>query len=176
MVRPSAINAVTKPGGTLIVTSNQKEDELVQHIHRRDTSYKLAIIPGEASFAGLWVYKDDGTDARCLAAALKAEPTMCSIASLESAIRENIGSETHIEAAREVYEDLRPVEIEPGQGNDEVPFTFELLKWHEIASGRRHRRRGRPRGFQGRRGRLRAGAQPLLQEMVDPHHASGRVF
>ena len=57
------INAVTKPGGTLIVTSNQKEDELVKHIHRRETPYKLAIIPGEASFAGLWVYKNDGTDA-----------------------------------------------------------------------------------------------------------------
>ena len=158
------INAVTKPGGTLIVTSNQKEDELVQHIHRRDTPYKLAIIPGEASFAGLWVYKDDGTDARCLAAALKAEPSMCSIASLESAIRENIGSETHIEAAREVYEDLRPVEIEPGQGNDEVPFTFELLKWHEMRQGVVIDGVGGHEGFRGGEGGYEPGRNPYFKK------------
>ena len=70
------ITAVTKPGGTLIVTSNYKTDDLVKHIHRRGTPYKLAIVPGGASMAGLWVYKNDGTDARVLGAALKAEPSI----------------------------------------------------------------------------------------------------
>ena len=158
------INAVTKPGGTLIVTSNQKEDELVKHIHRRETPYKLAIIPGEASFAGLWVYKNDGTDARCLGAALKAEPTMCSIASLESAIRENIGTETHVEAAREVYEDLRPVEIEPGEGNDEVPFTFELLKWHEMRQGVVIDGVGGHEGFRGGEDGYEPGRNPYFKK------------
>ena len=129
------INAVTKPGGTLIVTSNYKTNDLVKHIHRRDTPYKLAVIPGGASMAGLWVYKNDGTDARCLGAALKAEPNICSMASLEQAIRENIGGDAHVEAARASFEDTRPDEIKPGQGNTEVPFTFQLLKWTEMREG-----------------------------------------
>ena len=122
------------------------------------------------------MYKDDGTDARCLGAALKAEPTMCSIASLESAIRENIGTETHVEAAREVYEDLRPVEIEPGEGNDEVPFTFELLKWHEMRQGVVIDGVGGHEGFRGRRGRLRTRSESLLQEVVDPDDAPGGIL
>ncbi len=129
------INAVTKPGGTLIVTSNHSTEELVTHIHRKDVPYNLSIIKGGASFAGLWVYKDDGTDARCLGAALKAMPEICSMASLEAAIRENVGGDDHVEAARASYEDARADEIKPGEGNDEVPFTFELLKWQDMRLG-----------------------------------------
>jgi len=129
------INAVTKPGGTLIVTSNQSSDDLVKHIHRKDTSYNLSIVKGDASFAGLWVYKNDGTDARCLGAALKACPEICSMASLETAILENIGGDNHVEAARASYEDSRSDEIKPGEGNTEVPFTFELLKWQDMRLG-----------------------------------------
>ncbi|MFC1491734.1 (4Fe-4S)-binding protein [Nitrospinota bacterium] len=129
------LNAVTKPGGTLIVTSNQSAGELVKHIHRKDVPYHLAVIPGEASLAGFWVYKDDGTDARCLGAALKACPTICSMASLEAAIRENIGGDEHVETARASYEDTRADEVKPGEGNAEAPFTFELLKWQDMRQG-----------------------------------------
>ena len=89
---------------------------------------------------------------------------MCSIASLESAIRENIGSETHVEAAREVYEDLRPVEIEPGQGNDEVPFTFELLKWHEMRQGVVIDGVGGHEGFRGGEGGYEPGRNPYFKK------------
>ncbi len=129
------INAVTKPGGTLIVTSRQPAEDLIKHIHRKDAPYHISIVKGDPSFAGLWVYKDDGTDARCLGAALKAMPKLCSMASLEEAIRENIGGETHIDAARESYEDTRQVEVKPGEGNSEVPFTFELPTWTEMRQG-----------------------------------------
>jgi pyruvate ferredoxin oxidoreductase delta subunit len=129
------INAVTKPGGTLIVTSNHKTQDLVRHIHRRNTPYKLAIVPGGASMAGLWVYKNDGTDARCLGAALKAEPGICSMASLEQAIRENVGGDAHVETARASFEDTRPEEVKPGEGNAEVPFSYQLLKWNEMREG-----------------------------------------
>ncbi len=129
------INAVTKPGGTLIVTSVQATDDLVNHIHRKDVPFNLTVIKGGASFSGLWVYKNDGTDARCLGAALKVCPDICSMGSLEEAIRENIGGDDHVEAARASYEDTRPTEIKPGEGNAEVPFTFEMLDWETMRPG-----------------------------------------
>ena len=129
------INAVTKPGGTFIVTSEHKKDDLIKHIHKRETPYNLAIIKGGASLSGLWVYKNDGTDVRCLGAALKAEPNLCSFASLEQAIRDNIGDDAHVEASREVFEDVRMNLIKPGEGNPEEPFTFQLLKWTEMREG-----------------------------------------
>ncbi len=129
------INAVTKPGGTLIVTSTKSHAELVKHIHRKEVPYNLAIVKGGTSFAGLWVYKDDGTDARCLGAALRAMPSLCSMASLEQAIRDNLGGDAHVDAARESFEDTRPKEVKPGEGDAEVPYSFELLKWHEMREG-----------------------------------------
>ena len=129
------INAVTKPGGTLIVTSVQATDDLVNHIHRKDVPFNLTVVKGGASFSGLWVYKNDGTDARCLGAALKVCPDICSMGSLEEAIRENIGGDDHVEAARASYEDTRPTEIKPGEGNAEAPFTFEKLDWETMRPG-----------------------------------------
>ena len=58
------INALTKPGGTIIVTSRQEADALIEDIHQKDTPYNLAIVPATTSFSGLWVYKDDHTDVR----------------------------------------------------------------------------------------------------------------
>ena len=65
------INQLTKPGGTLIVTSRQEVEQLVEDIHEKDDPYDIAIVPGIASFSGLWVYKDDHTDARVLGALCK---------------------------------------------------------------------------------------------------------
>ena len=52
------INALTKPNGTLIVTSRQDTESLIQDIHQKDTPYNLAVVTGTVSFSGLWVYKD----------------------------------------------------------------------------------------------------------------------
>src|SRR5512138_2818873 len=60
------INKLTKPGGTLIVTSLEQPEALVAMAHRKETPYNLAIVKGIASFSGLWVFKDDHTDVRIL--------------------------------------------------------------------------------------------------------------
>ena len=129
------LNDITKPGGTLIITSLQSHGDLVKHMHVKDDAYNLAIVKSEPSFAGLFVYKDDGTDARCLGAALKACPQICSMASLEEAIRENVGGNAHVEAARASFEDTRSDEVKPGEGNTETPFTFELPGWKTMRQG-----------------------------------------
>src|SRR5437016_6513934 len=60
------INKLVKPGGTLIVTSLEEPEKLIPMAHRKEYPYKLAVIKGQASFSGLWVYKDDHTDVRIL--------------------------------------------------------------------------------------------------------------
>src|SRR5262249_47862100 len=52
------VNKLLKPGGTLIVTSTQTPDKLIEMAHRKEHPYKLAIVKGTPSFSGLWVYKD----------------------------------------------------------------------------------------------------------------------
>ena len=51
------INRLTKPGGTLIVTSHESSETLISMAHRKETPYQLAILKGTPSFSGLWVYK-----------------------------------------------------------------------------------------------------------------------
>jgi pyruvate ferredoxin oxidoreductase delta subunit len=51
------INRLTKPGGTLIVTSHENSETLISMAHRKETPYQLAIVKGTPSFSGLWVYK-----------------------------------------------------------------------------------------------------------------------
>src|SRR6202158_3793894 len=70
------INKLTKPGGTLIVTSREEPETLVGLAHSKDEPYNLAIVKGTRSFSGLWVYKDDHTDVRILGAIAKVLPDL----------------------------------------------------------------------------------------------------
>ncbi len=63
-----------REGGTLLVTSEKTPGEIVAQSDRTPKPYTLGIVPGGASFAGLWVYKDDHTDYRVLGALAKVAP------------------------------------------------------------------------------------------------------
>ena len=129
------INQLTKPNGTLIVTSRQDADALIEDMHQKETSFGLAIVKGTVSFSGLWVYKDDHTDVRILGTLAKVCPELVSLDSMIQAIREQWDNDTKVASAEKAYElaSIRPVE--PGEGNPEVPYTFELPGWHNMEEG-----------------------------------------
>ena len=129
------INALTKPGGSLIVTSHQVADALMEDIHQKDTPYNLAIVPGIASFSGLWVYKDDHTDVRVLGALCKVCPELVSIDSMLETIEEQMGGGTKITSAQRSYDRTATRPVEPGEGNSETPFSFELPGWKTMEEG-----------------------------------------
>lgn len=126
------INELTKPGGTLIVTSRQEADDLVQDMHQKDSPYNLSIIKSTVSFSGLWVYKDDHTDVRILGNLCSVCPQLVSLESMIEAIRDQFGSETKVASAQRAYELATVRPVEPGEGNTETPFKFELPGWREM--------------------------------------------
>lgn len=126
------INKLTRPGGTVLVTSTQTPDELLKDCHRKDAEWKLAVIKGIASFSGLWVYKDDHTDVRVLGAIARIAPTLVKIESVEAAIREEWGDELKVASARKAYERVEIREVRPEEGNPEKPYEFQLPKWWEM--------------------------------------------
>jgi pyruvate ferredoxin oxidoreductase delta subunit len=129
------INRLTKPGGTLLVTSTQGPDAIAAMCHRKETPYQLAILKGTASFSGLWVYKDDHTDVRILGAIAKLLPELFGVKSLERVIKEEWKSDVKVASAKKAYERLSSVTVKPSQGNPEVPYRFDLPKWHEMGEG-----------------------------------------
>ena len=143
------INALTKPGGTLIVTSRQEADALIEDIHQKDSAYNLSIVPATTSFSGLWVYKDDHTDVRILGALAKVCPELVSLDSMLAALDDQGWGGLKLTSARNSFERTAQRPVEPGEGNDETPFSFELLGWRSMEDGLVIRGIDEPTGFRG---------------------------
>jgi pyruvate ferredoxin oxidoreductase delta subunit len=129
------VNGNLKPGGTLIVVSMEDATALVKNIHRSKQPYKLGIVKGEASFSGMWVYKDDHTDVRILGAIAKALPGMFSMASVEKFINEKLKSSEKLASARTEFERFATVDVKAGQGNSDELYKFDLPGWKEMRGG-----------------------------------------
>src|ERR1700731_2511020 len=98
------VNRLLKPGGTLIVTSREEPDALIEMAHRKDTPYNLAIVKGTVSFSGLWVYKDDHTDVRIFGAIAKSLPELFGLESVKKGIREEGNDPLKATSAEHTYE------------------------------------------------------------------------
>ncbi len=129
------INELTKPGGTLIVTSRQDADSLIEDIHQKDAPYNLAIIPSTVSFSGLWVYKDDHTDMRALGALCKVCPELVSLEAMLESIQEQTGSDAKVSSVQRAHDRTIARPVEPGEGNSETPFSFDLPGWKSMEEG-----------------------------------------
>ncbi len=129
------INELTKPNGTLIVTSRQDADSLVEDIHQKDSPYNLAIVPGTVSFSGLWVYKDDHTDVRILGTLCRVCPQLVTLDSMLQVIQEQWGDEVKVISAQKTYDRVATRLVEPGEGNSETPFKFDLPGWTQMEEG-----------------------------------------
>jgi pyruvate ferredoxin oxidoreductase delta subunit len=129
------INTLTRPGGSVLVVSMQRPEELLRDCHRKGAPWNLAVLTGSASFSGLWVYKEDHTDVRVLGAIAKIAPQVVTLPSVEATIREEWKDELKVASAQKAHRrvSLRPVG--PDEGNAEVPYSFQLLKWTEMREG-----------------------------------------
>jgi len=130
------INRLLLPNGHLLVTSTQPAEALLKDAHKKNTPYSLWILPGKASLAGLWVYKEDHTEARVLGALAKIAPQVLSIDAVAAAIKEaEWGSDLKGDSARKAYERIQGRAVKITEGNPEVPYSFTMPKWWEMREG-----------------------------------------
>ncbi len=129
------INRLTKPNGTLIVTSMHGPETILAMAHRKETPYNLAILKGTASFSGLWVYKDDHTDVRILGTIAKLLPSLFGLESVKKVISKEWKDPLKVTSASRAYDRASTTPVHPNQGNPEVPYKFDLPKWYEMGEG-----------------------------------------
>jgi pyruvate ferredoxin oxidoreductase delta subunit len=130
------INRVTVANGTVLMTSLQPVEEVLKDIHRKDAPWTLALLRAKASFSGLWVYKEDHTEVRILGALARIAPAFLTLDGVCEAIGDmEWGSELKIASARKASDRIEVHGIRPGQGNDEIPYGFELPRWWEMREG-----------------------------------------
>jgi len=129
------INRLTRPGGTLMITSKEPAESLIPMIHQKHEPYKLAVLKGITSFSGLWVYKDDHTDVRILGAIAKLLPDMLSLDAVKKFILHEWKDSVKVQSATNSYNRVTTQTVNPSQGNPEKPYHFTLPKWHEMGDG-----------------------------------------
>ncbi len=135
MVRAAAGERRSQTGHTLIVVSMEDATALVKTIHRREQPYKLGVVKGEASFSGMWIYKDDHTDVRVLGAIAKALPEVFSLASVEKFIGDKLKSTEKAASARTEFNRFATVDVKAGQGNSDELYKFDLPGWKDMRRG-----------------------------------------
>ena len=130
------INRLTVPDGTVLMTSVQPFEALLEDIHKKDAPYKLSLLRAKASFSGLWVHKEDHTEARVLGALAKIAPSFLTLDAVCQAIKEmEWGSDLKVESAKKAHGRLETREVKIAEGNAEIPYSFEMPKWWEMREG-----------------------------------------
>src|SRR4029450_13777755 len=118
------------------MTSLQSPAALLKDIHKKDAPYSLALIRAKASFSGLWVYKEDHTEARILGALASIKPEFLSLDAVCQSIKEaEWGSDLKVASARKAAERLEVRPVNMTEGNAEIPYSFEMPKWGEMREG-----------------------------------------
>jgi pyruvate ferredoxin oxidoreductase delta subunit len=158
------INDLVKPDGLLIVTSLRTPEQLLQHIHKRESPYRIAILSGEASLGGLWVYRDDHTDVRVLGMIARLAPHVVGLDALVETLHDKgladqayrgdtegdarvweprqaagvqpipIG-QTKLQSMQQAYEQATARAVKPGEGVVGERLTFEKPGWRSMREG-----------------------------------------
>ena len=123
-------------GGAVLVTSEKTPDEVLAQTDTAARPYILGIVPGLASFAGLWVFKDDHTDYRVLGALAKVTPDWVRIEDVMTLIREQTNDESAVASAQDGYDrtELRDVKVGEGTSGHEV-LQFDKPGWTTMRPG-----------------------------------------
>jgi len=126
-----------RANGWLLVTSDKKPDEVLAQTDKAERAYTLGIVPGGASFAGLWVYKDDHTDFRVLGALAKILPQWIALEDAKAASLELAkGDKSAVASVQYGYDSttMRPVKAGEGTSGHEV-LQFTKPGWTTMRPG-----------------------------------------
>lgn len=126
-----------RANGWLLVTSDKKPDEVLAQTDSAERPYTLGIVPGGASFAGLWVYKDDHTDFRVLGALAKILPQWIALDDAKAASLDLAkGDQSAVASVQYGYEStvMRPVKAGEGTSGHEV-LQFTKPGWTTMRPG-----------------------------------------
>lgn len=120
-------------GGTLLVVTNHERAKLLEVIPALPFEWQLALLPGEKSFSGLWVYHDDGTEYRVLGAIARLIPEVVSLEDLEKEVGKGPKAEQHLEWLRQGYREVQVSRVPAGVGAANAYEPVHLPAWNEMA-------------------------------------------
>lgn len=130
-----SINEKVCKDGCLLVVSRKTDEDLLKFIEKKSFNYRLAILEGDASFSGLWVFKDDLTHERILGSVAALDPEVITIKEVQDYLWQKTQDERRVPAALQAYEAVRVKMVTPQEG---IKWPYEkpsLPKWYEFPEG-----------------------------------------
>lgn len=125
-----------RPNGFVIVTSDKTPEEILAQTDAAERPYTLAVVPGGASFAGLWVFKDDHTDYRVMGALAKVAPDWVKLDDVLALVREQTKDENAVASVRFGYEQTKLHPVAPGEGTTgHEHLQFDKPGWTTMRPG-----------------------------------------
>jgi pyruvate ferredoxin oxidoreductase delta subunit len=126
-----------REGGVLLVTSEKSADDIVAQTDRTQRPFTLGVVPGGASFAGLWVYKDDHTDYRVLGALAKVAPQWLSLDAAKQAALDLAKGDRSAAASVQYGFDATVIrQVRAGEGTDtHEKLQFTKPGWTKMRPG-----------------------------------------
>jgi len=122
--------------GFVLVTSEKKPEEVLAQTDVAERPYSLVIVPGGASFAGLWVFKDDHTDYRVLGALAKIAPAWVRLDDVKALIREQTKDDAAVQSAQYGYDAAEVRAVKPGEGTGgHEKLQFDKPGWTTMRPG-----------------------------------------
>src|SRR5207237_10859785 len=119
-----------KKDGFLLVTSDNTPAEVLAQTDKAERPYTLVTVPGGASFAGLWVFKDDHTDYRVLGALARIAPDWVRLDDVKALIKEQTKDESAVQSAQYGYDGTRIRPVKPGEGTSgHEKLQFDKPGW-----------------------------------------------
>ena len=135
-IRP--INEKLIQGGALVVISRRDHPDLLRFIGAKPFEWRLGIIEGDASLAGLWVNKDDFTHERSLGAIAGVDPDVIGIEAVEAYLKAKYPKDPRrAQAARQAYDEVlaKTRTVAANQGINWKHPVPVLPKWTEFGEG-----------------------------------------
>lgn len=129
------ININLKPGGTVLFISRRRPEEFLQVVPRKPFDWNIAVLEGEPSFAGLWVYNNDGTDYRTMGALAKIVPDLVRLPSLKQLVQGDANAEQKLAWLQEGYDRVVIRPVKAGEGVEDTYVPMELPGWTEMREG-----------------------------------------
>ena len=133
-----AINEKVIEGGALVVVSKRDHADLLRFVPKKPYDWRLGIIEGEVSLAGLWVNKDDFTHERALGAIAGVDPDVIGIEAVEAYLKAKSPKQPErAQAARDAYEEVRK-KTKTIKANQGVEWKHELPvlpRWQDFGEG-----------------------------------------
>jgi pyruvate ferredoxin oxidoreductase delta subunit len=131
-IRPA--NERMREGACFVVVSHRTPPELTKLLDSKPFHYRIAVLAGDTSLSGMWVFRDDLTHERVLGAIAAVDPDVVTIDAVEQHLLGRPNGGARAAAARSAHDAVLASvrDVPPSDGHPWPHAVPDLPAWQEF--------------------------------------------